>query len=428
VRILVVGQGGREHALCWKIARSAQAEKIYAAPGNGGIASIADIVDIQADDTKALLSFARSEDIDLTVVGPEAPLVGGIRDIFEKEGLAVFGPRRSAAMLEGSKIFAKEAMVRYGVPTARFEVFDDYRKASDCAKRWGGPLVVKADGLCAGKGVTVCADGSEAEEALKEAMVEGRFGAGGRRVVLEERLEGEEASFIVISDGEDVLPLASSQDHKRALDGDRGKNTGGMGAYSPAPVVSAAIERSIMDDIIEPVIKGLASDNMPYKGVLYAGIMVTKGGPKVLEFNVRMGDPETQAILPRLESDIVEIMGLSVRGGLKGYDARWDRRSAVSVVLASGGYPGPYEKGKEICGLDEAARIEDVTIFHAGTKLKKEGKTGGYVTAGGRVLGVTGLGDTVGVAMEKAYRAVSAIEFEGMHFRKDIGKRALAYR
>jgi len=427
MKVLVVGSGGREHAICWKIAQSKKVDELYCAPGNGGIARIATLVDIGSDDIEGLLKFAKSKDIGLTVVGPEAPLVKGIVDVFEKGGLRIFGPGRRASMLEGSKIFAKEMMKKWNIPTADFKVFDDYKKARDYVEEKELPLVIKADGLAAGKGVSVCCTRDEALKALEEAMVNKKFGAAGERVVVEDCLEGEEASIIVISDGKNVVPLATSQDHKRALDGDKGQNTGGMGAYSPAPVVTPELEHKIMDEIIMPMIKGMAGEGLPYKGVLYAGIMVTSDGPKTLEFNVRFGDPETQAVFPRLKSDLVDLIERSIDGGLKGSVPSWDKGSCVCVVMASGGYPGKYEKGKEVKGLDKAEKIKDAVVFHAGTKSMSEAGRGKIMTSGGRVLGVTGLGETVKLAIEKAYEGVSAIRFDKMHYRRDIGKRALSH-
>ncbi|MFH0840115.1 MAG: phosphoribosylamine--glycine ligase [Candidatus Omnitrophota bacterium] len=428
MRVLVIGSGGREHALSWKIAQSEKVDKVYSAPGNGGISEIAEIADIKADDINGLLKFAKAENIGLTVVGPEAPLASGIVDIFEKEGLKIFGPSGAVAALEGSKVFAKEAMKRFGVSTADFEVFLDYEKAKSYIERKNMPIVVKADGLAQGKGVTVAHTKEEALNALKSAMVDKVFGKAGERVVVEECLIGEEASIIVVSDGKNIVPMATSQDHKRINDGDKGPNTGGMGAYSPTPLVTAEIEKRIMDEVIRPMITGLAKDNMPYKGVLYAGIMLTKNGPKTLEFNVRFGDPETQAILPRLKSDLVELMERSISGDLKGYKAVWDEKSAVCVVLASGGYPASYEKGKEIRGLESAEKLKDVVVFHAGTKRSTvHGPQSTVATDGGRVLGVTGLGDDIELAIHAAYNGVSKIKFDKMHFRRDIGKKALLH-
>jgi len=334
-------------------------------------------------------------------------------------------------MLEGSKIFAKEMMKRWRIPTADFKVFSDYGQAEEYVKEKSLPLVVKADGLASGKGVTVSHTKDEAIKALKDAMINRKFGTSGERVVIEKCLEGEEASIIVISDGENVIPLATSQDHKRVFDDDKGLNTGGMGAYSPAPIVTPELEHRIMNEIIMPIIKGMANDNVPYKGVLYVGIMVTDHGPKVLEFNVRFGDPETQAIFPRLKSDLVDLIEHAIDGDLKGITALWDSRSSVCVVMASGGYPGEYEKGKEIKGLDEVKKIKDVVIFHAGTKRAQEHKStraqDKYITDGGRVLGVTGLGETIESAIKRTYEAVSQIRFENMHYRRDIGRRALVH-
>jgi phosphoribosylamine--glycine ligase len=431
MRVLVIGSGGREHAICWKIAQSKKVDALYCAPGNGGISKIATPVDIQAEDISGLVRFAKSNKIGLTVVGPEAPLARGIVDIFQKENLKVFGPTKRAAMLEGSKIFAKEIMKKWHVPTAAFEVFSDYRQAEEYVKEKNSPMVVKADGLASGKGVTVSHTKDEAIKALKDAMISRKFGASGERVVIEECLEGEEASIIVIADGENVIPLATSQDHKRIFDDDKGSNTGGMGAYSPAPIVTPELEHRIINEIIMPIVKGMANDNAPYKGVLYAGIMVTDHGPKVLEFNVRFGDPETQAIFPRLKSDLVDLIEHAIDGNLKGITPLWDNRSCVCVVMASGGYPGEYEKGKEIKGLDEAEKMRDIVIFHAGTKRAQEHTSTGaqvkYVTDGGRVLGVTALGNNIESAIKKTYEAVSQIRFEDMHFRRDIGRRALVH-
>jgi phosphoribosylamine--glycine ligase len=421
MKVLVIGSGGREHAICWKIAQSQKVDSIFCAPGNGGISRIATLVDIKADDINGLLTFAKTNNIDLTITGPEAPLVMGVVDAFQKEGLRIFGSTQNASMLEGSKIFAKNMMKRWGVPTADFEVFGDYKKAEAYVKEKNLPLVVKADGLAAGKGVTVCHTRDEALKALKDAMVDKRFGTSGEKVMIEDCLEGEEASIIVISDGKNAVPLATSQDHKRIFDDDKGLNTGGMGAYSPAPVVTPELEQRIMNEIIMPIIEGMAKDSVPYKGVLYAGIMVTDKGPKVLEFNVRFGDPETQAIFPRLKSDLVDLIERAIGGNLKGVIPVWDKRSCVCVVIASGGYPGKYEKGKAIRGLEDIEKIQDVVVFHAGTKKT----TDKYVTSGGRVLGVTGLGDNIELAIKKTYKTVSRIKFENMHFRRDIGRRAL---
>ncbi len=426
MKVLVVGSGGREHALCWKIAQSDRVSKLYCAPGNGGIRDVAELVDIKADDVKSLVSFACENAIDLTVIGPEAPLVDGIVDKFQAKGLRVFGPTKEPSRLEGSKIFSKEMMKKCGVPTAAFEIFTDAGEALKHAGERKLPFVVKADGLAAGKGVVVCQAREEAEAAIKSMLVDKKFGASGEQIIIEDCLEGEEASIIVISDGVNVLPLASSQDHKRIFDNDRGPNTGGMGAYSPAPIISVDIEERIMREVIHPMIKGMADNGMPYTGVLYAGIMVTTDGPMVLEFNVRLGDPETQAILPRLKNDIVTLMECAIDGTLNDKSIIWDRQACVCVVLASAGYPGAYKKGRPITGLDKAGEREGVTVFHAGTSLNKGLKGESVVTSGGRVLGVTALGLTIADAIKSAYTAVSDIQFEGVCYRKDIGRRALA--
>ena len=426
MKILVVGSGGREHALCWKIAQSPKCEKLYSAPGNGGISEIARLVDIKADDVPGLLEFAKREKIDFTVVGPEATLVKGIVDVFKKEGLRIFGPDKELAALEGSKVFSKELMKRLGVPTAGFKVFEKADEALKYLDTVKVPVVVKADGLCAGKGVVVCKTIGEAKDAVNKMMVERIFGDAANRVIIEDCLVGEEASIIVVSDGENVVGLASSQDHKRVFDGDRGANTGGMGAYSPAPVITDGLFKNIINTVILPVIRGLAGEGKVYKGALYAGIMVTDKGPFVLEFNARFGDPETQVLLPRLKTDIVDIMERSVDGSLKGYILEWDERPCVSVVLASGGYPGDYKKGMEIKGLDSVKNLKDTIVFHAGTKLGKRASDQKpmFLTSGGRVLNVTALGDDYKQAVDNCYKAVRMINFEGMHYRRDIAKRA----
>lgn len=421
MRILVVGSGGREHTLVWKIARSPLARKIFCAPGNGGIQEFAECVNISASNIAGLANFAEREKIDMTVVGPEAPLAEGIADEFLRRGLRVFGPARAAAQVEASKVFAKEAMVRYGIPTADFLVFDDADKALRHIQTRPAPMVVKADGLAAGKGVVVCRTREDAEDALRRIMIEKEFGDSGEKLIIEDCLVGEEASMLAFTDGETVLPMDSAQDHKPVFDNDEGPNTGGMGAYSPAPVVTPEVYRRVHGDILTPMIRGLASEGIEYKGVLYAGLMLTGQGPKVLEFNVRFGDPESQALLPRLENDLVEVMGAIADGRLSDLELKWKPKAAVCVVMASGGYPGHYEKGKIITGLssvDENA----VVIFHAGTKKVEDGH---IVTDGGRVLGVTGLGDTIATAIETTYAAVEKIHFDGAHYRKDIGAKAL---
>jgi len=418
MKVLVVGSGGREHILVWKIAQSSKVKKIYCAPGNGGIADIAECIDIKADNIKALVKFAKSKKIDLTVVGPEAPLVEGIVDAFEKEGLKIFGPSKQAAQLEGSKTFAKEFMQTWDIPTAAFEAFSDINEAEAVLDQVEYPVVVKADGLAAGKGVYICETKEDAQKALDQIMNEKIFKEAGKEVVIEECLGGEEASILAISDGKNYVVLDSSQDHKRIFDEDLGPNTGGMGAYSPASVVTPSILRLIDAYIIKPTIDGMREEGNPFKGVLYAGIMITEEGPKVLEFNVRFGDPETQAILPRLKNDLVDIMFASCEGTLDGVELNWDQRNCVCVVMSSGGYPGKYEKGKEITGLDVD---ENTIIFHAGTK--KEGER--IVTSGGRVLGVTSLGNGIEDAINKAYEQVEKVKFDRCFFRRDIGAKAL---
>jgi phosphoribosylamine--glycine ligase len=427
MRILVIGSGGREHAICWKIAQSPKCKKLYCAPGNGGISEIAELVDINSDDIEKLLNFAKEKKIDLTVAGPEGPLVAGIVDKFEKEGLRIFGPKKNCALLEGSKVYAKELMKSAGVPTADFKVFDSYDNVLKYLEGKTPPVVVKADGLCAGKGVVVCKTIEEAKDALENMMVNKIFGDAAKNVIIEDCLIGEEASIIVIADGKNVVSLASSQDHKRVFDLDKGANTGGMGAYSPAPIITDSLFKEIMDKVIYPVINKLAKDDKPYKGALYAGIMVTKDGPKVLEFNTRFGDPETQAILPRLKSDLVETMEKAIEGKLNGYNLQWDPRACVSVVIASGGYPGDYKKGFEINGLESVRALKDVMVFHAGTKSGRRSTDGKFtfITNGGRVLNVTALGKDIDAAIDNCYDAVRKIKFDNMHYRRDIGFRAV---
>jgi len=425
MRILVIGSGGREHALVWKMAQSKLADKVFCAPGNGGISQQAECVDIEADDIPALLEFARQEKIDLTVVGPEAPLARGIVDEFKNHKLNIFGPNKKAAQLEASKVFAKELMAKYDVPTADFKIFTDARDAKNYIERIGAPCVVKADGLAQGKGVIVANTVDEAKQAVVSIMDERVFGTAGDKVIVEECLQGQEASILVLTDSKEVIPLASSQDHKRIFDRDAGPNTGGMGAYSPAPVVTQQLFKEILDKIIYRTIDGLTKEGIEYQGVLYAGIMLTKDGPKTLEFNVRFGDPETQVILPRLTSDLPEAMLAVSRGSLsravKSGGLKWDNRACVCVVCASGGYPGKYDKGREITGLPEAAKMKDVVVFHAGTSAS----SAKYFTNGGRVLGVTGLGTTIKEAIDITYQAVGKINFDRMHYRKDIGRKAI---
>jgi phosphoribosylamine--glycine ligase len=423
VKVLVVGGGGREHALAWKAAQSPDVECVFVAPGNAGTATEERVrnVAVAADDIDGLLRFATTEGIRLTIVGPEAPLAAGIVDRFSDAGLRCFGPRRDAARLESSKSFCKEFLVRHAIPTAAHRTFTDAGEAENWIRAQGAPIVVKADGLAAGKGVVVAASVEEAVAAVRGMLGANRFGAAGRRVVVEEFLDGEEASFIVICDGRDVLPLASSQDHKTRDDGDRGPNTGGMGAYSPAPVVTAAAHHRIMSQVIEPTVSGMRADGVPYTGFLYAGLMISpRGEIRVLEFNCRFGDPETQPILMRLRGDIVALCGAAVDGRLRERRIDWDERVALGVVLAAAGYPDEVRKGDPIQGLD-AATSEGVKIFHAGTELRD----GRVFTAGGRVLCVTALGGTVREAQKRAYAAVAGISWAGMQFRRDIGYRAV---
>jgi phosphoribosylamine--glycine ligase len=420
MKILVIGSGGREHALAWKLAQSPKVSNVYVAPGNGGTAIEEGLTNLPLTAIPSLVEFARREEIALTVVGPEAPLAAGVVDAFNAAGLKIFGPTRAAAQLESSKDFAKQFMARHGIPTAAFGTFSDPGAAHDHIDQQGAPIVVKADGLAAGKGVVVAMTAEEAHAAV-DAMLSGNtMGEAGHRVVIEECLLGEEASFIVMVDGEHVLALASSQDHKRLLDNDQGPNTGGMGAYSPAPVVSPELHARIMREVIHPTVSGMAADGIRFSGFLYAGIMVgADGAPKVLEFNCRMGDPETQPIMMRLKTDLVTLLDAAVHGRLDQVDAEWDRRTALAVVLAAAGYPDAPQKGAVLSSLPQAT--EDLHVFHAGTAAQ-DGRT---VVSGGRVLAVTALGDSVRMAQKRAYEAVAQIHFDGMQYRRDIGWRAL---
>jgi len=420
MKVLVVGGGGREHALCWKIKQSILVKELYCAPGNGGTAKIAQNIPIKAEDVNAIVDFVKNTKIDFVVIGPEAPLNLGIVDMLEREGVMAFGPSKRAALLEGSKVFAKNIMKKYGIPTADFEVFDDPVKAKKYIEEHNKPLVVKADGLAAGKGVYVCKKKEEAMNAINDIMLKRVFGSAGDKVIIEDCLEGEEASFLVFTDGEVVIPMDSSQDHKRVYDNDEGPNTGGMGAYSPAPVVNKEVFDKVMNKIINPIIKGMSNEGIPFKGVLYAGLMIKDNEPYVLEFNTRFGDPEAQPLLVRIKNDIMPVLMGCVDGKLGNEYLLWDERPAVCVVIASGGYPGEYKKGFEIKGLDEIDD-ENIYVFHAGTKMVDSK----IYTDGGRVLGVTALGDNIINAIENAYRGVSKISFEGMHYRKDIGKKAI---
>jgi len=423
VKILLIGSGGREHALAWKLAQSPKVEEVLCAPGNAGTATEpkARNLDLSVSDFAALIDVARSERVGLTVVGPELPLVGGIVDTFEAAGLRCFGPRAAGAQLEGSKAFTKAFLARHKIPTAAYQTFTDFAAARDYIATRTPPIVIKADGLAAGKGVIIAATRAEAEETLDRVLRQGQFGQAGARVVIEDFLVGEEASFIAVVDGTRVVPLASSQDHKTRDDGDRGPNTGGMGAYSPAPVVTPEVHDRIMREIMLPTVRGLAADRIPYRGFLYAGLMIDgQGQPRVIEFNCRLGDPETQPILFRLRSDLVETCLQCFDGTLGEQPLEWDPRAAVGVVMASGGYPDAYEKGNPITGLERVTR-NDVKVFHAGTRL--EG--GRVVTDGGRVLCVVGTGDTVRAACDAAYSGVHEISWDGAFYRSDIGHRAV---
>ncbi len=421
MKILVVGSGGREHALVWKIHQSARVDRIYCAPGNAGIRKLATCVDISASDIDGLLDFAAKENIDLTVVGPEDPLTAGIVDRFEEAGLRIFGPGARAAELEGSKVFTKDFLKKYDIPTAKYRVFSKRGAAKKYIDKIGAPCVVKADGLAAGKGVIVARTTAEARKAVDMIMKDKAFGSAGNQVVVEEFLTGEEASFIAFTDGTTVLPLPSSQDHKAVFEGDRGPNTGGMGAYSPAPVMTGHMAMRVMNEVMLPTIRGMAAEGRPYKGMLYAGMMIDGDRISVLEFNCRFGDPECQPLLMRLKSDLVEILEATIDGRLDEIELEIDPRPSVCVVMASQGYPGRYVTGKPITGLVTVARMKDVMVFHAGTALKNRR----IVTAGGRVLGVTAMGANIAAAIDRAYEAVDKIRWSGVYFRRDIGHRAL---
>jgi len=423
MKVLVVGSGGREHTLVWKIAQSPKVSKIYCAPGNAGISQKAECVPIKAENISELIRFAEENEIDLTVVGPEAPLTKGIVDEFEKRNLRIFGPSKNASQLEGSKVFAKEIMLEAGVPTGKCEIFEDPDKATQYIESQPVPIVVKADGLAAGKGVIVAKTKQEALEAVELIMVKRTFGKAGDRIIVEECLVGEEASILAFCDGENFIPMVSSQDHKAIYDGDKGPNTGGMGAYSPAPVVNEDMMKTVSSQVFQPIINKMKQKGIPYKGILYAGLMITESGLQVLEFNVRFGDPETQVILPRLKTDLIDIMESSIDEKLNKTSIEWIDKTAVCVVMASGGYPGSYKKGKKITGIKQAEELQDVIVFHAGTSLEDED----ILTSGGRVLGITGLGANIEQAIDKAYKAVGEIHFDKMYFRKDIADKALKY-
>ncbi|MBI5360362.1 MAG: phosphoribosylamine--glycine ligase [Planctomycetes bacterium] len=422
--VLVIGGGGREHALVWKIKQSPLVEKIYCAPGNAGIATLAECVDISAEDTDGLLEFASKNNIGLTVVGPEQPLLAGIADKFIGRGLKIFGPTKLAANLEGSKSFCKNLLKQYAVPTANYRVFDSHVQAQEYVRNGKLPVVIKADGLASGKGVKICKSRDEAESALKEIMEDKVFGAAGNSVVVEEFLEGDELSVMAITDGKTIMVLEGAQDHKRAFNEDKGPNTGGMGAYSPVPFLNDKLYARIEKEILVPVVHAMKKERMPFKGLLYAGIMLCKPAPKVLEFNVRFGDPETQPVMMRMKSDIVPIMLATINGTLEEQEIAWDERGSVCVVMASGGYPDKYDKGFEITGLEEAGKMQDTVVFHAGTKTEN----GKCVTSGGRVLGVTTLGKDIKSARMSVYKAIGKINFEKAHYRTDIGSKAMTSR
>ncbi|MBF0380402.1 MAG: phosphoribosylamine--glycine ligase [Magnetococcales bacterium] len=420
-RILLVGGGGREHALAWKIKQSPLLEKLYCAPGNAGIAKIAQCVPIDGEDLPAIKAFVLENNIDLVAIGPEGPLVAGLADVLRQEGIAVFGPSKAAAEIEGSKTFMKGLFAKYNIPTAKYKSFTNADDAIAYIKKEGAPIVVKTSGLAAGKGAIVCQTLDEALHAVKRVMVDREFGSAGDSVVVEEFLAGEELSFIAFVDGKNVLPLAGSQDHKAVGEGDTGPNTGGMGAYSPAPILTDQLHEQVIKQVMIPTVEAMAAEGRPFKGVLYAGLMINNGEMKVLEFNARFGDPETQPLLMRMKSDLVPLMEASATGSLAGVSIEWDSRTALCVVQAAGGYPGSYKKGLPITGIDAADALADVAVFHAGTKLDGDQ----VVTAGGRVLGVTALGDGIKEAQQRAYEAVDKINWDSCYCRRDIGYRAI---
>ncbi len=425
MRILVVGGGGREHALCWAISASPLCTKLFCAPGNAGIAQVAECVDVAAEDVAGQVALARRERIDFVVVGPEVPLSMGLADRLAEAGIKVFGPSQAAAQLESSKGFTKDLCKRHGIPTGAYERFTDADKAVAYIEAQGAPIVVKADGLAAGKGVVVAETVAQAVEAVRDMLSGNRFGAAGASVVIEEFLVGEEASFFALCDGENVLPLVGAQDHKRVFDGDKGPNTGGMGAYSPAPVFDAAMQQRAMDEIIRPTVRGMAAAGTPFRGVLYAGLMITAQGPKIFEYNCRFGDPETQVLMMRLKSDLLPALIACADGGLRHLDLRWSTDCALTVVMAAKGYPDAYRKGSEIRGLEAAGKVEGVQVFHAGTKA---GPGGAVLANGGRVLNVTAIAATVEQARERAYRAVDLIDWPDGFCRRDIAWRAVGRR
>lgn len=419
MKVLVVGSGGREHAIVWSLKKNANIEKIYCAPGNAGIGLDAECVPIGAMEFDKLVDFAKKENIDFTIIGMDDPLVGGVVDAFEKEGLRVFGPRKNAAIIEGSKAFSKDLMKKYGIPTAKYESFTDYEEAKKYLDSQEMPIVIKADGLALGKGVLICMTREEAEEGLKEIMLDKKFGSAGNAVVIEEFLQGPEVSVLSFCDGKTVVPMVSAQDHKRALDGDKGLNTGGMGTFSPSVFYTEEMNEECMKTIFQPTVDAMAKEGRPFVGILYFGLMLTKDGMKVIEYNARFGDPETQVVLPRLKTDLLEIMEACVDGKLADMNIEWYDNAAVCVVLASGGYPVEYEKGFEIKGLEEIKKYNNIVVFHAGT-AEKYGK---LVTNGGRVLGITGIGDNINEAIKTAYEGVEIVDFDKKHFRTDIGRK-----
>lgn len=417
MKILVVGGGGREHTIVWKISQSPKVDKIYCTPGNGGISELAECADIKATDIDGVVKFAKEKSVDMVMVAPDDPLVAGMVDALEAEGIRAFGPRKSAAIIEGSKAFSKELMKKYNIPTAAYEVFTDSAKAVEYLKKGTFPAVIKADGLALGKGVIIAQNLEEAEQAIHEMMDDKKFGESGSRVVIEEFLTGPEVSVLAFTDGKTVVPMVSAQDHKRAFDDDKGLNTGGMGTFSPSRLYDAEKAEECMNNIFLPTINAMNAEGRTFKGVLYFGLMMTKNGVKVIEYNCRFGDPETQVVLPRLKTDLVEIFEAVIDGRLSEINIEWNDNAAVCVVMASGGYPVKYQSGYEISGIDNAENDNDVTVFHAGTK-KQDDK---FVTAGGRVLGVTAVAENLDKAIEKAYKAVDKISFKDAHFRKDIG-------
>lgn len=423
MKILVIGSGGREHCIVWKLLQSKKIEKIYCAPGNAGIATQAECLNIPVEDISGLLQVARDKKIDLTIVGPELPLSMGVVNLFEKNNLPIFGPTQEAAEIESSKVFAKNIMNKYQIPTARYRAFKDYKLAQSYLQKQSFPLVIKADGLAAGKGVFIVQDLSQAEKAISYIMKENKFGHAGNKIVIEEYLTGEEVSMLVFTDGEHFIPMRPSQDHKKLYDGDSGPNTGGMGAYSPVPFFDDKAQRYALEKIFKPVIKGMKQEGRKFKGVLYAGLILTDEGPKVLEFNARFGDPETQVILPGLKTDLIEILCATREEKLSRIELEWQHQAAVCVILASGGYPGEYEKGKIINGIEKIENKQSTMVFHAGT----EKKGNNVISSGGRVLGVTAWAETLSCAIDTVYEKIGQISFEKLYYRKDIGEKGLKF-